>query len=65
LEEKHNMPYTLRRPMFRGGKPNAYGTGITSNLESRRGFANGPEEEMLSPDVSRSTSKGSICKKLW
>jgi hypothetical protein len=52
LEEKHNMPYTLRRPMFRGGKPNAYGTGITSNLESRRGFANGPEEEMLSPDVT-------------
>ena len=40
------MPYTLRRPMFRGGKPNAYGTGITSNLESRRGFANGPEEEI-------------------
>jgi hypothetical protein len=52
LEEQHNMPYTLRRPMFRGGKPNAYGTGITSNLESRRGFANGPEEEMLSPDVT-------------
>jgi hypothetical protein len=38
LEEQDNMPYTLRRPMFRGGKPNAYGTGITSNLESRRGF---------------------------
>ena len=46
------MPNILRRPMFRGGKPNAYGTGITSNLESRRGFANGPEEEMLSPDVT-------------
>jgi hypothetical protein len=45
------MPYTLRRPMFRGGKPNAYGTGITSNLESRRGFAEGPEEEMLPPNV--------------
>jgi len=41
------MPNILRRPMFRGGKPNAYGTGITSNLESRRGFAEGPEEEML------------------
>ena len=40
------MPNILRRPMFRGGKPNAYGTGITSNLESRRGFANGPEEEI-------------------
>jgi hypothetical protein len=40
------MPNILRRPMFRGGKPNAYGTGITSNLESRRGFAEGPEEEM-------------------
>jgi hypothetical protein len=50
LEEQDNMPYTLRRPMFRGGKPNAYGTGITSNLETRRGFANGPEEEMLSPN---------------
>ena len=36
--------------MFRGGKPNAYGTGITSNLETRKGFANGPEEEMLSPN---------------
>ena len=45
------MPNILRRPMFRGGKPNAYGTGITSNLESRRGFAEGPEEEMLPPDV--------------
>ena len=46
------MPYILRRPMFRGGKPNAYGTGITSNLESRKGFANGPEEEeMLPPNV--------------
>jgi hypothetical protein len=50
LEEQDNMPYTLRRPMFRGGKPNAYGTGITSNLETRKGFANGPEEEMLSPN---------------
>jgi hypothetical protein len=46
------MPYILRRPMFRGGKPNAYGTGITSNLETRKGFANGPEEEMLSPNVT-------------
>jgi hypothetical protein len=45
------MPNILRRPMFRGGKPNAYGTGITSNLESRRGFAEGPEEEMLPPDA--------------
>jgi hypothetical protein len=62
LEEQHNMPYTLRRPMFRGGKPNAYGTGITSNLESRRGFANGPER---SHQMTRSTSKGSICKNLW
>jgi hypothetical protein len=51
LEGKRNMPYILRRPMFRGGKPNAYGTGITSNLEPRKGFAEGPEEEMLPPNV--------------
>jgi hypothetical protein len=49
--EETEMPNILRRPMFRGGKPNAYGTGITSNLESRRGFAEGPEEEMLPPDA--------------
>jgi hypothetical protein len=48
--EETEMPNILRRPMFRGGKPNAYGTGITSNLESRRGFANGPEEE-IDPQV--------------
>jgi hypothetical protein len=60
------MPYTLRRPMFRGGKPNAYGTGITSNLESRRGFAEGPEEEMLPPNVKVDpASERSICKSLW
>jgi hypothetical protein len=51
IREEGNMPNILRRPMFRGGKPNAYGTGITSNLESRRGFAEGPEEEMLPPNV--------------
>jgi len=45
------MPYILRRPMFRGGKPNAYGTGITSNLETRKGFANGPEEEEVNPQA--------------
>jgi hypothetical protein len=46
-----NMPYILRRPMFRGGVSNTYGTGITTNLEPRKGFAEGPEEEMLPPNV--------------
>ena len=45
------MPYILRRPMFRGGKPNAYGTGITSNLEPRKGFSNGPDEEEVNPEA--------------
>jgi hypothetical protein len=40
------MPYILRRPMFRGGVSNTYGTGITTNLEPRKGFENGTEEQM-------------------
>lgn len=33
------MSITLRRPMFRGGKPEVYGTGITANLETRKNYA--------------------------
>lgn len=39
------MSITLRRPMFRGGKINAYGTGITANLEPRKKYA-GEEQDL-------------------
>jgi len=35
------MSITLRRPMFRGGKPEVYGSGITSNLEPRKNYYEG------------------------
>jgi len=37
------MPNILRRPMFRKGGSVAYGTGITSGLEERKQYANGPD----------------------
>ena len=33
------MSITIRRPMLRGGNPEVYGTGITSNLETRKNYA--------------------------
>lgn len=35
------MSRILRRPMFRGGRPNPYGTGITANLEKRKNYNEG------------------------
>lgn len=43
------MSRILRRPMFRGGKTNPYGTGITANLEKRKNYAEGPGPGGLDP----------------
>ena len=37
------MPNILKRPMFRKGGSVSYGTGITSGLEERKNYANGPD----------------------
>ena len=39
------MPNIFKRPMFRKGGSSSYGTGITSGLEPRQRFSNGPPEE--------------------
>ena len=39
------MPNIFKRPMFRKGGSNSYGTGITSGLEPRQKFSDGPPEE--------------------
>jgi hypothetical protein len=39
------MPNIFKRPMFRKGGSSSYGTGITSGLESRQKFQDGPGEE--------------------
>jgi hypothetical protein len=39
------MPNIFKRPMFRKGGSNSYGTGITSGLEPRQKFSDGPSEE--------------------
>jgi hypothetical protein len=38
------MPNILKRPMFRRGGSTSAGVGITSGMEPRRNFANGPDE---------------------
>jgi hypothetical protein len=38
------MPNILKRPMFRRGGSTSAGVGITSGMESRRNFAEGPDE---------------------
>jgi hypothetical protein len=39
------MPNIFKRPMFRKGGSSSYGTGITSGLEPRQKFSDGPPEE--------------------
>lgn len=41
------MANILRRPMFRGGTPKVYGTGITSNLETRQKYAESDPEGVV------------------
>ena len=42
------MSRTLRRPMFRGGgKIESRGTGITSGLEDRPGYQDGPGPNVM------------------
>jgi hypothetical protein len=49
------MPNIFKRPMFRKGGSSSYGTGITSGLEPRQKFSDGPPEEGVQ-SISRTSN---------
>jgi hypothetical protein len=53
------MPNIFKRPMFRKGGSSSYGTGITSGLEPRQKFSDGPPERGVQ-SIPRNSNMNSL-----